>query len=139
MEERQDMIWKKLKKTKQRERVCQILAAAEKPMSAADIYQALLQQDGACSYAVSTVYRVLQAFEEKGLVGRTSLPDSDTALYEWNPGGHQHYAICLKCHKRIPLKECPFHNGNLQETEGKFLVTGHKVEVYGYCVDCIIP
>lgn len=138
MEERQEMIWKRLKKTKQRERVCQILTAAERPMSAADIYQALLREDGVCGYAVSTVYRALQAFEEQGLICRMSLPDTDVALYEWNTGCHQHYAICLKCHKRIPLKECPFHDIHLQETEGTFQITGHKIEVYGYCTDCTI-
>lgn len=134
--EGQENIWQNLKKTKQRERVYQILAASERPMSAADIYQEILRQDGACSYAVSTVYRALQAFETEHLVSRMTLPDADTALYEWNEGLHRHYAICLKCHKRIPIQECPFHTMHLQETEGDFQITGHKIEIYGYCGAC---
>ena len=129
------MIWTKLKKTKQRERIYEILSGAQKPMSVADIYQQMLQRDGNCTYAVSTIYRVLQAFEEQKLVTKTSLPDSDMMLYEWNDGKHHHYAICMKCLKKIPLKECPFHGINW-EREFDFQVVGHKVEVYGYCGEC---
>lgn len=127
-------VWQMLKKTKQRERVFRILTEADGPVSAADIYQKLLRQEEGCACAISTVYRILQAFEEKHLVSRTTLPDSDTAVYEWKQESHCHYAVCLKCHKRIPLKECPFHSEfGMEET---FQVTGHKVEVYGYCGSC---
>ena len=134
--EEQRNIWQKLKKTKQRECVYEVLASAEKPMSAADIYQEILRCKPDSGYAISTVYRALQAFEEEHLVSRTNLPDSDMALYEWNDGGHRHYAICLQCHKKIPLKECPFHHMEIQEAETEFQVTGHRVEVYGYCGEC---
>lgn len=137
--EEQESIWKKIKKTKQREAVFRILEEMKKPMSAADIYQEIMRRDAACGYAVSTVYRALQIFEEEGFVDKTSLPDSDMALYEWNEGGHMHYAICLNCHKRIALKECPFPHMNLPETADGFQITGHKVEVYGYCSACSKP
>lgn len=134
MEERKD-IWEKLKRTKQRERVYEVLAVAKEPMSAAAVYQEILKVSPDCGYAVSTVYRVLQAFEEQQLVNKTNLQGSDTTLYEWNHGGHQHYAICLECHKKIPLKECPFHHMHIEEENG-FQITGHRVEVYGYCREC---
>lgn len=133
--EEKNGIWAKLKKTKQRERVYEVLAAAGEPMSAAAIYQEICKTEPDCGYAVSTVYRVLQAFEEQKLVNRTSLPDSDMALYEWNDGGHRHYAICLACHKRLPLSECPFHHIKIAGANG-FQITGHRVEVYGYCNEC---
>ena len=91
-------------------------------------------RSGTCSYAISTVYRILQAFEAAHFVSKMSLSGSDMAYYEWNEDCHRHYAICLKCHKRIALKECPFRNTDLPE-QG-FRVTGHKVEVYGYCSMC---
>lgn len=134
--EEQGYIWKKIKKTKQRETVCRILEEMKQPMSAVDIYQEIMRRDAACGYAVSTVYRALQIFEEEGFVEKTSLPDSDMALYEWNAGEHTHYAICLNCHKRIALKECPFRHMDLAETADGFQITGHKVEVYGYCGAC---
>lgn len=129
-------VWQGLKKTRQRERVYEILTQARHPMSVSDIYQEILRQDGFCGYAMSTVYRVLQAFEEKHLVSRTTLPGTDTSLYEWNEGTHCHYAICLKCHKRIPLRECPIRQMDLEDGGETFRITGHKVEVYGYCSGC---
>lgn len=134
--EKQEAIWTKLKKTKQRECVYKVLAKAGEPMSAAAIYQEIITENPDCGYAVSTVYRVLQAFEERQLVNRTNLPDSDMALYEWNDGEHHHYAICLSCHKKIPLKSCPFHHMELTQEEEEFCVTGHRIEVYGYCGKC---
>ena len=127
-------IWKNLKKTRQRMQVYQILSETERPLGAADIFQMIQEREGDCGYAVSTVYRILQAFEQQGFVTKTSLPDSDTMLYEWNHGLHMHYAICLKCHKRIPLPECPF--AHMEIPEKGFEVTGHKIEVYGYCGNC---
>ena len=129
-------VWQGLKKTRQRERVYEILTQAHHPMSVSDIYQEILRQDGCCGYAVSTVYRVLQAFEAKELVSRTTLPGTDTSVYEWTEGTHCHYAICLKCHKRIPLRECPIRRMDLQDEGETFQITGHKVEVYGYCSGC---
>ena len=134
--EEQSNIWKKLKKTKQREQVFRILSSSAGPMSAADIYQELLVRSGTCSYAISTVYRILQAFEAAHFVSKMSLSGSDMAYYEWNEDCHRHYAICLKCHKRIPHKECPFQQMYMPETEESFRITGHRVEVYGYCGGC---
>lgn len=134
-----EMIWTKLKKTKQRECVYKVLSGAKKPLSAADIYQEILKTEPDCGYAVSTVYRVLQAFEEQQLINKTNLQGSDVTLYEWNDGEHHHYAICLGCHRKIPLKHCPFHHMEhmeIEEAEEDFQVTGHRIEVYGYCGAC---
>lgn len=91
---------------------------------------------GAGNYAVSTIYRILTAFEEKGLVTKSNWMDSGTFAYELNRGEHTHYAVCLSCHKHIPLHACPFEHMHLPEAEGDFKITGHKLELYGYCGDC---
>ena len=126
-----------LKKTKQREEVFQILALAEEPMGAQEIYQHLLTHTGNKSaYAISTVYRILAAFEEKNLVSKSTLPGGENAVYELNRG-HRHYALCLGCHKLIPLEHCPFEHRMLPDmSSSEFTVTGHKLELYGYCKDC---
>ncbi len=72
-----------LKKTKQREEVFQILASAKEPMGAQEIYQCLLNHTGnKNAYAISTVYRILAAFEEKNLVSKSTLPGGENAVYE---------------------------------------------------------
>lgn len=124
-----------IRKTKQREEVFRILAAAPEPVSAVDIYNRLLGEAGDENYAISTVYRALAVFEEKGYVVKASLSGSDMSYYEWRQGQHRHYAVCLKCHKFIPLKKCPFENAEIDAAED-FTITGHKVELYGYCKGC---
>lgn len=126
-----------IKKTKQREEIFRILASAPAPVSAVDIYNRLLKTMPDAGFAISTVYRALAVFEEKGYVAKTSLAGSDMSYYEWCQGQHRHYAVCLKCHKLIPLRTCPFEHAEAEiEAEEDFTITGHKLELYGYCKGC---
>jgi Fe2+/Zn2+ uptake regulation proteins len=124
-----------IKKTKQREEIFRILTSALEPVSAVDIYSCLLKMMPDAGFAISTVYRSLAVFEEKGYVVKTSLTGSDMSYYEWCQGQHRHYAVCLKCHKLIPLKNCPFEHMKIDAAEN-FTVTGHRLELYGYCKGC---
>ena len=130
-----------IKWTKQRKDVFTVLRQAKKPMSAYDIFQEILKEGAtdASNYAISTVYRSLTIFEEKGLVEKSMLMGSDTALYELADGHHKHYAVCLSCHKLVPIKHCPFEHvahDTVRNEEDDFVVTGHKLELYGYCKEC---
>lgn len=127
---------KEIKRTKQREEIFNILIKETEPVSALEIYQSLVQNLGECNYAISTVYRALSIFEEKGYVTKSIMMGSDMAYFEWNHGTHKHYAMCLKCHKLIPLKECPVENKVIETKSDDFVVTGHKLELYGYCHKC---
>lgn len=125
-----------IKKTKQREEIFKILSEASEPMSAVDIYQCLIKFTGDMNYAISTVYRALAVFEEKGYVTKSTLMGQDMAYYEWCQGQHKHYAVCLQCHRLIPLKNCPFEHAQIDPAEEDFTITGHKLELYGYCKEC---
>lgn len=128
-----------IKWTKQRKDVFKVLWESAEPLTAIRIYNEVESRKEGGDYAVSTIYRILAAFEEKGLVERSSGMGDGTALYCLNRGGHTHYAVCLGCRKRVPLKGCPFarfipegESGDLAD----FTVTGHKLEIYGYCSVC---
>lgn len=130
-----------MKWTKQRKDIFEVLKGAKKPVSAHDIYQEILKLNevDASNFAISTVYRSLAVFEEKGLVEKSVLLGSDTAVYELADGQHKHYAVCLSCHKLVPLKHCPFEHvehDHMESEDGEFVVTGHKLELYGYCKEC---
>jgi len=131
-----DMWPEGIKKTKQREDVFRVLVEAKEPLSAIEIYNRIQQQNGQINYAISTIYRSLAVFEEKGLVEKSTLMGEDTAVYEWQHGKHKHYAICLKCHKLVPLAKCPFEHVKLDTSDEDFTVTSHKLEIYGYCNKC---
>lgn len=128
-----------IKWTKQRKDVYHILEAATEPLSAAQIYARLdsAQQE---QYAVSTIYRILGAFEENGLLDKTNWMGEGTVVYELRRGSHTHYAVCLDCHRRIPLEHCPLHMAGGHHSSGTgagdFTVVSHKIELYGYCRDC---
>lgn len=124
-----------IKWTKQRKDVYHVLLGAREPLSPAQIYQ-LIAVEGEMDYAVSTIYRILATFEEKGMVNKSVCMTDGSVVYEWNKGGHKHYAICLGCHKRVALPSCPFEQLNLDIKTDDFQVTSHKLELYGYCKEC---
>ncbi len=124
-----------IKWTRQRKEVYSILSGAEEPMSAIRIYRSL-GEDVKETCAVSTVYRVLAAFEEKGIVEKNVSLEDGVALYELHHDHHTHYAVCLDCHRRVALEHCPIARVSVENETGEFVVTGHKLELYGYCKDC---
>ncbi len=136
MEKKEFTYPKGIKWTKQRKDVYHVLMEATEPLSAVQIYHRILQAEPDVTYAVSTIYRILAAFEEMDFVEKSTFIGDGTVTYEWKKGGHTHYAICLNCHKKVALQACPFEHTHLHAATGDFTVTGHKLELYGYCKDC---
>lgn len=130
-----------IKWTKQRKRVYRILEAASEPISAQQIYARLDEKERE-QYAVSTIYRILAAFEENKMVEKTTWMGEGVVVYELRREDHKHYAVCLDCHRRIMLEHCPLHisgghgHQGMEEVGDDFTVVSHKVELYGYCKDC---
>ncbi len=124
-----------IKWTRQRKHVYKVLWQAKEPLSAVQIYNRVEKAEQEW-YALSTIYRILATFEEKGFVNKTTWMGDGTVVYELNRGEHTHYAVCLDCHKRIALPGCPFAHVHLEQGTGDFTITGHKLELYGYCKEC---
>lgn len=125
-----------LKWTKQRKSVYRVLQEAEGPLSAVQIFNLTVRSADGEEYALSTIYRILAAFEERGLVEKTAWMGDGMVVYALNRGEHTHYAVCLECHRRFPLQSCPFAHIPLGKETDDFVVTGHKLELYGYCSTC---
>lgn len=122
-----------LKKTKQRECVLSVLESEELPVTAAEIYGRLEPK----GVPLSTVYRILEAFTDKGIVSKIAVMENGTAVYERRRPDHRHYAFCLGCRKMIAITNCPMEVVRPQLKED-FRVLGHKWEIYGYCGECSI-
>lgn len=125
-----------LKRTRQREDVFRVLTQAEEPLTAMEIYQRVRSNTKDANYAISTIYRALSVFEEKELLEKTTLMGEDMAVYAWKRDVHKHYAICLICRRKLPLQSCPMEQLQLSPGFEDFTVTGHKLELYGYCKAC---
>lgn len=120
-----------LKSTKPRIEILKVLENSNNPLTAEEIYSLV----GDKEINLSTVYRTLNAFEEAHIVKKEiNKKKENIFLLE---GEDNHILVCVKCHKSIPLKGCPYHEANeeLEKTTG-FLIEDHNTEIYGVCPDC---
>ena len=125
--------WPKgMKRTKSRVAIYKILEAASQPLSPKEIHAKINQGD----FWLSTVYRVLGQFEQEKMILRIAGMDVNHTLFELNRHEHKHFAVCVGCHQRFELDDCPIHEDVHVQAEG-FEITEHRVEVFGYCAECL--
>ncbi|TGE38391.1 transcriptional repressor [Desulfosporosinus fructosivorans] len=123
-----------MKSTRHRNAILLLLEQSEHPITAEELYISLKGKTATIN--LSTVYRTLDTFASKNLVIKSTMDDGK-ARYELNHHEHKHHLFCVGCHKVISIEDCPM--GELQESLKKkidFDVTGHKLEIYGYCHNC---
>ena len=113
-----------------------VLAAADKPLAAADILKAPPIKKAKVDRA--TVYRALAFFEAAGILEVLRL-DSDDRLYHLNLH-HHHHLICTTCQQIEAVSA-----GNCLHTEIKkikdntgFQVQRHVLDFYGLCKKCAL-
>lgn len=124
-----------VKSTKHRNAILLLLEKSEYPLTAEELYISLREKTA--SINLSTVYRTLDTFVSKKLVIKSNRVDDGKARYELNQHEHKHHLFCVGCHKLISIEDCPM--GELQKVLKKkidFDVTGHNLEIYGYCHNC---
>lgn len=143
MNTKYDELWAKhilkrssIRTTEARLLMLQIMAEAKRPLEAREIHEVLLRQSGTGEIWLSTVYRNLELFSEKGLVQSVNPPENEAVFYQLELGEHNHYAFCERCGRGIPLDLCP-----IEELEGQleargFKPTHHRLEIYGLCREC---
>ena len=84
-----------LKATLPRIKVLEVFQnAAQRHMSAEDVYKALLAEGA--DVGLATVYRVLMQFEQARLLTRSNF-ESGKAVFELNEGQHHDHLVCLDC------------------------------------------
>lgn len=123
-----------IRRTEPRLHMLQIMAAAPKPLEAREILE-LANRDREWLW-LSTVYRNLEIFLDKGLVQQVNLPESEAVFYRLELHGHNHYAFCEICRREIPLDLCPIEALEAQLRAQGFTPTHHRLEIYGICEDC---
>jgi Fur family ferric uptake transcriptional regulator len=85
----------------------------------------------------ASVYRTLALLVDSGLVQEVFIEDGH--MHYEHIYGHEHHCHlrCLGCRKIVE-----FQNGSVAEAEQRigqehgFEITGHKLEIYGYCEEC---
>lgn len=88
-----------------------------------------------------TVYRILQVFEEKGIVTRVNLR-RDREYYELSAfgGGHHHHLVCNGCGvvEDVDVPEPKdFEMAILKQSKKFQKITSHSLEFFGKCRSCV--
>lgn len=116
-----------IKKTEHREKILNILEKSKIPMTAEDIFNQTQ------NISLATVYRAVETFAQKGVVTKISVGDDEKKYFEFSANRHRHYAVCIKCKHMEYIDVCPIHDIALDN----FRITGHRLELYGYCKNCM--
>ncbi|MDD3365230.1 MAG: Fur family transcriptional regulator [Syntrophomonas sp.] len=124
-----------LKNTKRRNSILEVLAMSAQPITVDQVFLELQQNN--VSINISTVYRILETLVSKGLILKTNIIGENKSLFELNQMEHTHHFICIGCKQMFAVDDCPFEQyGELIQAKMGFNVTGHKLEIYGYCRNC---
>ena len=117
--------------TRPRRLVISAVAAQSRPFTAEELCAAL-----PC-VGRATVYRGLRLLVETGLVCRVLLEDHELR-YQFSQPGHHHHLLCGECGASEDLEGCDAEE-MLREAAAAagFRMSGHSLEVYGQCGECV--
>jgi Fur family ferric uptake transcriptional regulator len=124
-----------IKSTKQRNLLLKLLNQSNELLTADTLYLKVLQEDNTMN--LSTIYRILDLFTKKQIIQKSNFLENTTSVFELKRLSHQHHLICLNCKKIIYIDHCPLEKFEKSlESKTNFLISDHKLELYGYCGDC---
>lgn len=128
----QDLRRAGLKVTLPRIKILELLeSATDHHLSAEDIYKTLLEQGE--DVGLATVYRVLTQFEAAGIIERHHF-ENNHSVFEIMQEDHHDHIVCQSCGRVMeftnPVIEAEQHR---VAAELGFELTGHSLNLYGYC------
>ena len=121
--------------TEQRAAIFRYLASTDVHPTADEVFLAVRQELPAISLA--TVYKSLETLVGCGLAVKLSYADH-SARYDGRTDPH-HHARCVACERVLDLPG-EISSGEIESlrgTAGGFTVTGYRLELSGYCPDCL--
>ena len=124
-----------LRNTKSRSAILDVLERSAQPISAEQVFFELKEKNMTAN--ISTVYRTLDALADKNLATKLNITGDNRTLYELNRMVHRHYLVCLGCKKIMAIDSCPLEDYEKSlAKETNYLISGHKLDIYGYCPEC---
>lgn len=117
--------------TWQRGAILAAMKAARCHLAAEEVHRRVRR--GPHPIGLATVYRALDTFVHEGLVEPVHVGDG-RVRYGLVAKHHDH-VVCLGCGDWKPLHECLVVQAP-RRVAATFRVTGHQLELYGYCAQC---
>ncbi|GAB2913487.1 ferric iron uptake transcriptional regulator [Rheinheimera gaetbuli] len=123
-----------LKVTLPRVKILEILQDPKNQhISAEDVYKLLL--DLGEDIGLATVYRVLNQFDDAGILTRHHF-EGGKSVFELTGSHHHDHLVCLKCGKVIEFEDEVIEAKQLEISEKNGIkLTHHSLYLYGECVD----
>lgn len=86
----------------------------------------------------ASVFRTLDLLTSLSIIRPTYLNSSLTPTYVLMPDGHHHHIVCTNCNRIIEFENCGL-SAMIVELEERLHVklTGHLLEFYGLCEQCL--
>ncbi|WP_105254248.1 ferric iron uptake transcriptional regulator [Pseudoalteromonas sp. T1lg75] len=123
-----------LKVTLPRIKILEILQCPDNQhISAEDVYKILL--DNSEEIGLATVYRVLNQFDDAGIVTRHHF-EGGKSVFELAGSTHHDHLVCLKCGRVIEFEDELIEQRQLEIASSNGIkLTNHSLYLYGECVD----
>lgn len=123
-----------LKITLPRVKILELMQGPENQhISAEDLYKKLL--DLGEEIGLATVYRVLNQFDDAGIVTRHHF-EGGKSVFELSRMDHHDHLVCLNCGKVIEFEDDEIERKQLEIAEKNGIkLTHHSLYLYGECVD----
>ena len=100
--------------------------------SAEEIYKILMENGE--EIGIATVYRVLNQFDDAGLVERHHF-DGGKSVFELSDRQHHDHLVCLKCGKVIEFEDDIIEQRQKDIADRHSMkLTNHSLYLYGECV-----
>ena len=123
-----------LKITLPRVKILELMQEPENQhISAEDLYKKLL--DIGEEIGLATVYRVLNQFDDAGIVSRHHF-ESGKAVFELSTQHHHDHLVCLSCGKVIEFSDEVIESRQKEiAKKHNIKLTNHSLYLYGVCVN----
>jgi Fur family ferric uptake transcriptional regulator len=125
----------KLRSTRQRTAVSEVLEGVDDFRSAQDIH-ALLRGRGE-AVGLTTVYRTLASLADAGEVDAIRTDDGETVYRRCATVRHHHHLVCRSCGRTVEVQGPAVERwAERVAAESGFVDVTHTVEVFGTCAAC---
>lgn len=118
--------------TRQRLLIMQVIEAAGRPLSTAEILDGA-KRAGA-GMGIATVYRAVKGLGAEGWLRAVDMPGSQIR-YEKGDKGHHHHFHCRACDRVFEMEGCAGDVSAL--TPRGFRMEGHEIIINGLCAGCL--
>jgi len=126
-----------LKSTSQRDDIARVFFACNRHISVEELYREVRKVNARVGYA--TVYRTVRLLRECGLAAESHFNDGEARFENVQEEDHHDHLICERCGRIVEFSNAEIEA--LQELVARkldFVISRHKMELYGICGDCRI-